>query len=84
MPGNDNAPGAGGVTIKNQMLAGSGLLAPPILPTPSDISRGSAGDCCLWCGLVGVDLPDDHGCKPDIDVIAYRARVAERAGWWTP
>lgn len=36
MPGNDNAPlGAGGV---NQMLAGSGMLAPPILPTAVDIA----------------------------------------------
>jgi hypothetical protein len=36
MPGNDNAPlGAGGV---NQKLAGSGMLAPPSLPTAADIA----------------------------------------------
>jgi hypothetical protein len=80
MPGNDNAPlGAGGV---NQVLAAGGLLAPPTLPTPPDIVRGSAGDCCILCGKVGIHLPVDHGCQPNIDVEAHRARVAERTGWW--
>jgi hypothetical protein len=37
MPGNANAPlGSGGV---NQMLAGSGLLAPPTLPTAADSAQ---------------------------------------------
>lgn len=27
------------------------------------ISRGPAGDCCVVCGRVGIDLPKDHGCE---------------------
>ena len=79
----NNAPlGSGGV---NQTLAAGGMLAPPILPTPRDIARGSAGDCCILCGKVGIDLPLVHGCRPNIDVDAYRAQpkqVSECAGWW--
>jgi len=30
------------------------------------ISRGRSGDCCLLCGRIGVDLPVEHGCLPDI------------------
>ena len=68
----NNAPlGSGGV---NQTLAAGGMLAPPILPTPRDIARGSAGDCCILCGKVGIDLPLVHGCRPNIDVDAYRAQ----------
>lgn len=32
------------------------------------ISRGTAGDCCVACGRVGVDLPQDHDCQPDVAV----------------
>jgi hypothetical protein len=51
-------------------------------PSDSELARGSAGDCCILCGKVGIHLPVDHGCQPNIDVEAHRARVAERAGWW--
>ena len=55
-----------------------------IAATGADIARGSAGDCCILCGLVGINLPLDHGCKPNIDVEAYRAQllVEKRQGWW--
>jgi hypothetical protein len=33
---------------------------------PVEIARGTAGDCCVKCGRVGVDLPDEHGCRPDV------------------
>jgi hypothetical protein len=44
------------------------------IPRPEEIARGSAGDCCILCGKVGINLPDDHRCKPNIDVDAYRAQ----------
>ena len=54
-------------------------------PTPTPyISRGASGDCCVLCGRVGIDLPDEHGCQPTIDVEAYRAQP--RHNWnelWT-
>jgi hypothetical protein len=33
---------------------------------PVDISRGPAGDCCIYCGRVAVDLPVDHACRPNL------------------
>jgi hypothetical protein len=45
--------------------------------TGPTISRGSSGDCCILCGRVGVDLPDEHGCKPDLSE-AELARLHER------
>ena len=45
-----------------------------ILIAPDEIARGQAGDCCITCGRVGIDLPLDHGCVPNIDVQAYRAQ----------
>jgi hypothetical protein len=44
------------------------------IPQPNEIARGTAGDCCILCGKVGIHLPIDHGCQPNIDVAAYRAR----------
>jgi hypothetical protein len=40
-----------------------------IIPDEPDrfISRGSAGDCCILCGKVGLPLPVEHGCTPDAD-----------------
>jgi hypothetical protein len=46
-----------------------------ILIAPDDIARGPSGDCCILCGLVGVDLPLDHGCRPSVDVEAYRVQA---------
>jgi hypothetical protein len=58
-----------------------------ILIAPDEIARGPAGDCCVYCGLVRFNLPLDHDCRPNIDVVAYRAqskRVAEFLdGRWT-
>jgi hypothetical protein len=45
-------------------------------PLPNDIARGPAGDCCILCGKVAGSLPLDHGCKPNIEVQAYRAELA--------
>jgi hypothetical protein len=33
---------------------------------PVDIARGSAGDCCVLCGRVGINLPDEHRCTPNL------------------
>jgi hypothetical protein len=44
-----------------------------------EIARGTAGDCCIWCGKVGIHLPLDHGCRPNIDVEAYRAQPKRAA-----
>ena len=52
-----------------------------ILIAPDDIARGPAGDCCILCGQVGINLPDDHGCRPNIDVQAYRARRRLVPNW---
>jgi hypothetical protein len=49
----------------------------PSIANASDIARGRAGDCCVLCGKVGIDLPIDHGCRPNIDIEAYRAQVTE-------
>jgi hypothetical protein len=38
------------------------------------IARGSAGDCCILCGKVGINLPDEHGCVPN-------AVMPERGRW---
>jgi hypothetical protein len=40
-----------------------------IIPDEPDrfISRGSAGDCCTLCGRVGVPLPVEHSCTPDVE-----------------
>lgn len=58
-----------------------------VIPQPNEIARGPAGDCCILCGLVGIDLPLDHGCQPDIDVDAYRAQLTNpgrlAARWWS-
>jgi hypothetical protein len=37
-----------------------------VIPQPNEIARGSAGDCCILCGKVGIDLPLEHGCKPNV------------------
>jgi hypothetical protein len=58
-----------------------------VIPLPNEIARGPAGDCCLLCGLIGIDLPLNHDCRPNIDVETHRAqltnsgRLAER--WWS-
>jgi hypothetical protein len=58
-----------------------------ILIAPDEIARGPAGDCCILCGLVGVDLPLDHGCQPSIDVEEHRAQLANSGRlvvrWWS-
>jgi hypothetical protein len=60
-----------------------------VIPQPNEIARGRAGDCCVLCGQVGIDLPLDHGCQPNIDVQAHRAERAadaDRYDWeaaWT-
>jgi hypothetical protein len=37
-----------------------------ILIAPDDIARGTAGDCCILCGTVGINLPDEEGCIPNV------------------
>jgi hypothetical protein len=79
---NDRTGPAGGTGPAPDTLAvgASGVAVSLEQPSDNEIARGSAGDCCILCGKVGIDLPLDHGCKPNIDVEAYRAqpkRVAE-------
>jgi hypothetical protein len=55
-----------------EVLDGWGVMS--AIPQPDEIARGPAGDCCILCGKVGIHLPLDHGCRPNIDVEAYRAQ----------
>jgi hypothetical protein len=42
-------------------------MTEPIVPGYRPvIARGTAGDCCVWCGKVGINLPIEHGCKPNV------------------
>jgi putative DNA primase/helicase len=55
-----------GPAPKDKHHAGCGSLGADFIidqPADSDIARGSAGDCCIRCGRVGIKLPVDHGCK---------------------
>ena len=56
--------------------ASGDVVSTAILAQPPDIARGPSGDCCILCGKVAENLPLEHGCKPNIDVQAYRARGA--------
>jgi hypothetical protein len=47
-------------------------------PTYVEIARGPAGDCCLLCGKVGIDLPDEHGCTPTVDPAEVANRPCHR------
>jgi hypothetical protein len=47
-------------------------------PTLVDISRGTAGDCCVLCGRVGVDLPIEHGCVPNLSAEQLAQLEADR------
>jgi hypothetical protein len=76
-----SAPAAdGGGAIEKTPGDGEGFSR-LILAQPPDIARGSAGDCCILCGKVAVNLPLDHGCKPNIDVQAYRAQLSNSERW---
>jgi hypothetical protein len=33
---------------------------------PHTTARGTAGDCCVLCGRVGVDLLVEHSCRPNL------------------
>jgi hypothetical protein len=69
-----SAPAAdGGGAIEKTPGDGEGFSRLILAQTP-DIARGPAGDCCILCGKVAENLPLDHGCKPNIDVEAYRAQ----------
>jgi hypothetical protein len=50
-----------------------------------EITRGTAGDCCLLCGKVRVDLPVEHGCIPNLtpnQLVDLRAAAARpRLSW---
>jgi hypothetical protein len=70
---NDRTGPVGGGPAPDTFAVGA-LGVEPILEQTADIARGPAGDCCILCGKVVVNLPLDHGCKPDIDVEAYRAQ----------
>jgi hypothetical protein len=83
LPNDRTGPAGGTGPAPNTLAVGASSVAFILeQPTDNDIARGTAGDCCILCGLVGIDLPLNHGCRPNIDVEAHRARVAERAGWW--
>jgi len=66
-----------GEEVKTSISAPTELATGPA-PGRVYISRGSVGDCCILCGLVGVDLPDLHGCVPDLSE-ADLARLHESA-----
>jgi hypothetical protein len=89
LPKKRTSPVEGTGPVPNHTVADEAWGVAFILEQPSDneIARGTAGDCCILCGKVGVPLPVKHGCHPNIDVQAYRAqltnsgRLAER--WWS-
>jgi hypothetical protein len=60
----------------DENASGDGISFAEILAQPPDIARGPAGDCCILCGKVAENLPLEHGCKPNIDVQAYRAQLS--------
>jgi hypothetical protein len=86
-PENTLAVGASGVAFILEPSSETAANVRSFRPLPDEIARGSAGDCCILCGLVGINLSLDHGCRPNIDVEAYQAqrkRAAEiRDRRWT-
>jgi hypothetical protein len=46
-----------------------------------EISRGTAGDCCVRCGRVGIDLPVEHGCVPNLTPEQEAYRQQPRCSW---
>jgi hypothetical protein len=76
MPPNDRTgpDGASGPAPNTLAVGASGVERILKQPSDNEIARGPAGDCCILCGKVGIDLPLDHGCRPSIDVEAYRAQ----------
>jgi hypothetical protein len=83
LPNDRTGPVGDGPAADTLAVGASGVAFILEQPTDNDIARGPAGSCCILCGKVGIDLPLDHRCQPSsIDVAAYRARIAERAGWW--
>jgi hypothetical protein len=59
-PKTNPAVGNGGA---DENASGDGISI-VILSQTHDIARGPSGDCCIYCGLVAENLPQDHGCKP--------------------
>jgi hypothetical protein len=82
-PPNDRTgpDGASGPAPDTLAVGASGVAFILDQPSENDIARGTAGDCCILCGKVGIDLPLDHGCIPNIDVQAYRARPKQVTEW---
>jgi len=76
----NNRPAADRAAIEKTPGEGDWFSA-VTLAQPADIARGPAGDCCILCGKVGIDLPPDHGCKPTIDVEASRAQLDHALGY---
>jgi hypothetical protein len=80
------APGNQGATAKSTGRTTTPTL-PPVTPVTDNlgvqISRGSAGDCCLLCGKVRVDFPVEHGCIPNLpaDQLAEVLTVRPRRSW---
>lgn len=74
LPNDETGPVGGGPAPDTLAVEAAGVAFSLEQPTDNEIACGSAGDCCILCGLVGIDLPLNHGCQPNIDVEAYRAQ----------
>jgi hypothetical protein len=74
LPNRTGPDGGSGPAPDTVAVGASGVAFILKQPTDNEIARGSAGDCCILCGKVGVLLPLDHSCRPNIDVEAYRAQ----------
>jgi hypothetical protein len=62
VPPNDRTgPLQGPVRDTNWVLGAEASLIE--IATGADIARGRSGDCCILCGRVAENLPEDHGCK---------------------
>jgi hypothetical protein len=66
---------------------GFSLILTAAVDIPVEIRRGPAGDCCILCGRVGIDLPVEHGCIPNLsaeDLAQLEAdRRRPRRSWWS-
>lgn len=80
-PGKRRRPPSKRAPLAKLPAKGNTARLPPVgVPTIDDhISRGPAGGCCLRCGKVGIELPVEHGCIPDVGPGPIRCPQCGRA-----